>query len=521
MKKLTPSESSAPVLTAGDREQLESHGVPVEEALRQIDMLRHPPALISLDRACTVGDGIARVPESEHEPLHRLHDEAARSGRCLWFVPASGAASRMFKELLAVLASEKPPRAKSPEAEALELFMRGLPRFAFHRQLAGAVAHAGLDLAVLEERGDHRAILSALITPLGLDYEDLPKGLMPFHTYGDEVRTACEEQLVEASHVAQDIAKVCRAHFTVSTDQLTQFRELLERVHGTYETRLGVRLDVGFSTQNPATDTLALDASGQPFRTDDGKLLLRPAGHGALIENLGATRGDIVFIKNVDNVAIDGMKTATYAWSRALIGMLVRAQRTVFELLRRLAEPSDAAAVDEALTFARSTLHCGPRATIAAIEQRRVLAQNLLDRPLRVCGVVPIGDEPGGGPFFVRGGHGELSLQIVEGAQLDPKSKAQGKLVAGATHFNPVFMACALRNHRGEAFDLATFVDPDAVIIATKSYAGRELTTLERPGLWNGGMAHWNTIFVEVPGAVFNPVKTVNDLLRAEHQGVG
>ena len=520
-------EAPEVTFTNADLAQLGRHGTTVEEARRQIDLMLQPPAALTLDRACTVGDGIERVPEEEHEHLRRLHGEVAGAGRCHWFVPASGAASRMFRELVASLAPPPPVRSKrkKPAAEntALTLFLHEIRRFPFYSVLERAVGRAGGNLAALAEAGEQRPILEAMLAPSGLGYAELPKGLMPFHAYGGVACTAFEEHLVEGGHVVRDASQRCRLHFTVSAGHLDAFRALLERVRARYESQLGVSFEVGFSVQSPASDTLALDPEGRPFRDEDGALLLRPGGHGALIENLGALGADIVFIKNIDNVTKAARHGPTLTWSRLLIGLLAKVQRKTFDLLDRLEADPEGGPVGEALEFAHTAFNCEPHAGVVASssERARGLAIALLHRPLRVCGMVPNAGEPGGGPYWVRGRDGQLSLQIVEGAQLDPSSEAQRALVSGATHFNPVFMACGLRDHRSQPFELKSFLDPDAVIVARKSHAGRDLVTLERPGLWNGGMAHWNTIFVEVPVETFNPVKTVNDLLRPEHQGGG
>jgi len=509
------------LFSRADLEQLSRRGLTLEEAYRQVALLSRPPGFAALDRHCAVGDGIELVDEREAARLGDLARAAAAAGRCMAFVPASGAASRMFKDLLGALA--RPVGAPGAEADATRSFLEGLSGFAFAGDLAAALARAGQDASALLARGDARTVLSTLLEPAGLGYADCPKALLPFHRYGEERRTAFEEHLVEAAVLVSDAGGRCRAHFTVSAEHMDRFLALLELARPRLEARHGVSYEVEFSVQKPSTDTLALDPGGQPFHGADGSLLFRPAGHGALIANLAELGGDIVFIKNIDNVAVDPLKPATTAWSRVLIGRLAETQAAIFTLLARLEDPRDRAAADEALAFASAALHREPprAAAPASPDSRRAAAVGLLARPLRVCGMVPNTGEPGGGPFWVRGRDRVLSLQLVETAQIDPAAEAQRSLHARSTHFNPVFMACALRDHRGGPFDLTRFVDPDAVIVTRKSHAGRELLNLERPGLWNGAMAGWNTLFVEVPLAVFNPVKTVNDLLRPEHQAAG
>lgn len=516
------------LFSAADVEQLERRGLDLEEAYRQVALLARPSHHVALERPCTRGDGIEVLTEDEAARLRPLAARAAEAGRCAAFVPASGAASRMFEDLLQILDRGRPLdprsldedlRAGKPEARVMSVFLEGLERFAFAEDLARVLARAGLDREGLLARGEYRAVLEALLTPAGLGLSETPKALVPFHLSAAGVRTAFEEHLVEATMLPAGAARRCRVHFTVSQEYLDRFLEQLERTRPPLEARCGVRFDVEFSVQKPSTDTLALDASGHPFRATDGTLLFRPAGHGALIENLQELDAEFAFVKNVDNVAVDAVKDATLAWNRTLTGELIETQAAIFALLARLEDARDLAAPGDALAFARERLHALPPPESASTEHRRADAARLLDRPLRVCGMVPNTGEPGGGPFWVRGRDGALSLQVVESAQVDAADASQRETLARSTHFNPVFLACALRDRRGEAFDLRRFVDPEAVIVTKKSHAGRELITLERPGLWNGAMARWSTIFVEVPLAVFNPVKTVLDLLRPEHQG--
>jgi hypothetical protein len=475
--------SSDRLFSETDLDQIRERGIDPEEARRQVALLRGPNPYAELDRPCTVGDGIATIPEGEIDHLLDLHAQAARSGRCTKFVPASGAATRMFRDLLhyqthgqpvtrAVL--ERDLEAGKPEALALRRFLDGIPRFAFLDQLGKTLASRGRPVDETIGDGAYGEILNALLSPDGLDYARLPKGLVRFHDYPEGSRTPFEEHLLEGAEILRDAGGTCRAHFTVSPAHLAAFTELLERVRHRYARERSVDFDVSFSAQKPSTDTLAVDDDGLPFRDADGRLLFRPAGHGALLENLNDLRADIVLIKNIDNVAPDWLKPATIDWARALIGHLLE------------------------------------------LQQRNGSAGT--DRPVRVCGVVPATGEAGGGPFWVRDKDGVATPQIVEGAQIDPESPAQQEILKAVTHFNPVFIACGVRRRSGEPFDLSRYVDPAAVIVTSKSFEGRGLRALERPGLWNGAMARWNTVFVEVPGEIFNPVKTVLDLLRPEHQ---
>ena len=446
--------------TTVDQEQLARHGISLAEAERQLAILRAPVRRRRLARPCTAGDGIERLDDAGEQRLSEHYGEAAERGRLSAFVPASGAATRMFKDLLAW-------KPQAPVEGPVRAFVEGLPRFAFTRELEQRLGEKP-DAAA---SGDLARVLDALLGDGGLGYAGLPKGLLHFH----DGRTAFEEHLVDAADTLRDGDDRCRLHFTVSPEHQERFEALAARLREELEPRLGVTYELGFSTQRPDTDTLAVDGEGRPFRDKDGGLLLRPAGHGALLANLQELGADLVFVRNIDNVAADGWKQPALRWARALIGRLVELQKE-----RELAG--------------------GER------------------RPLRVCGMVRNTGEPGGGPFWVEGQGGGVTPQIVESAEVDLGDAEQKGIFSGASHFNPVFMACALRDGASRAYDLARFVDPDAAIVTRKSSEGRELVALERPGLWNGAMAWWETVFVEVPLEVFTPVKTVNDLLRKEHQ---
>ena len=497
-----------------DLEQLRARGISIDEASRQVALLSAPPRYSDLDRPCTPGDGIEICDDAEVDRLVTLGEEAARDGRCRKFVPASGAATRMFQSLLGYPGSDHPLSAE------VRTFLDGVERFAFADELRAAVAARGHDLDALRGGGPYGPILDALLSDDGMGYAALPKGLLKFHAYPDGARTPFEEHLVEAASVVKRADGLCRLSFTVSSEHLGRFESLLERIRAVYEGTLGVALDVTFSTQKPSTDTLAVDGSNRPFRDDGGTLLFRPAGHGALLDNLGDLDADLVWIKNIDNLVPDRLKAETLRWGRALVGRVVRLQHRIFDALERLDSAEvDGAAVADALALAREVPGIDASAAVGAPPgERRDALVKLLDRPVRACGMVRNTGEPGGGPFWARDSRGEVTPQIVEMAQIDPDSSLQQRVVAHATHFNPVFMVCGLRDRHGRPYDLRDYVDPDTAIIARKSAGGRELKALERPGLWNGSMARWTTVFVEIPEIVFNPVKTVNVLLDDVHQ---
>jgi len=503
--------------TEADRRALAARGISEEEALRQLERMSRPPVHAELVRPCTPGDGIERIDAARFPALLEAHARAASAGAVSVFVPASGAATRMFHDLLSALHSGDPldpaevraaAAAGISEGTTVAALVDSLPRFAFHAELESALAASGHPVESLRERGPWRPIVEALLSTSGLDYARLPKGLLAFHP---GPKTAFGEHLEEAVALTRDAAGRCRAHFTVSPEHRSRFESLLAALAPELHGRLGATLDVEFSEQHPSTDTLAADPAGGAFRDAAGQLVFRPAGHGALLVNLEETRGDLVFVKNIDNVAVERLRPETTRWSRALVGLAADLRSRAEKLRERLADEADAGAEADARAFLREALG----ETDAPASRADLRAR--LDRPLRVCGMVPNTGEPGGGPFWVRGRDGRVSRQVVEAAQVDARSAGQAGIVARATHFNPVFFACSLRGG-GRAYPLADFVDADTAIVTRKGSAGRPLLALESPGLWNGAMAEWNTVFVEVPLAVFNPVKTVVDLLRPEHQ---
>jgi len=510
------------MFTPDDVRELHRRGISVEEGRRQIELLSGPEPYLELLRPCTVGEGIVRLKAHEFDSLHELHAAAAGEGRLIKFVPASGAASRMFKSLLYF---ERGPgvgtswetilgRAQEGDATAAELvaFVEQLERFAFHDDLKRHLARDGQDLGALVREGRYGPILETLLGASAMDCSQTPKGLLKFHHDGSSGRTALEEHLVEAGEYVRDLDGVCRLHFTIGPRQQKRF----EAVACLAEERkivAGAQFEIGYSTQKPATDTLSLDEARRPRRDGNGRLLFRPGGHGALIENLGALDADLVFVKNIDNVQPARATSAMSHWARALGGYLLRLQSEVFSHLDELLKPEPGSqSIDAARRFLHEALH------VDTADDGAPALISWLNRPLRVCGVVPNTGEPGGGPFWVRGADGRSSLQIVESSQVDPADEKQQVVLRSSTHFNPVHLVCAVRDRERRPFDLTRYIDHDAVIVGSKSEDGHELRALERPGLWNAAMAHWNTVFVEMPSESFAPVKTVVDLLRPEHQ---
>lgn len=457
---------------------------------------------INAARAATIGDGIKNLSESELSSFIALFEEEDSKNSLLKFVPASGAASRMFKSLYA--AKEEGALDKS-----VEQFDQEIENFAFFGALSKYLKENTLD-----------AKLDALLDSNALDYGNMPKGLLEFHSYENGVRTALEEHLVEGALYANNKG-IVRLHFTVSPEHKSKFEEKIAEVLPIYEDKYKVRYEINFSEQKASTDTIAVDQENIPFKDKDGNLVFRPAGHGALLENLNDIKADVVFVKNIDNVVPDHLKAETIKYKKALAGVLLDAQRQIFSLIKRLEKNTPTAEmVDKAIRIMKDMLNIEPPKGFKTwdVDAKVNYVLSKLKRPLRVCGMVKNVGEPGGGPFWVANEDGSVSLQIVESAQFDMKNENQKNIFKNATHFNPVDLICSYRDHNKEYFDLTLFRDDKTGFITEKSQGGKVLKAQELPGLWNGAMANWNTIFVEVPLITFNPVKTVNDLLRKEHQ---
>lgn len=520
----------ASVFTEQDLRQIREHGLTLEEVKRQLDLFNMRRPFLKLAGPCTVENGIHTFDEQRRKDLAALYKSEGPRRRCVKFVPASGAATRMFKVILRYFHQEgEISRAAvsgeaskgSNDAEQFLVFADGLKRFAFFRDLKSVMADKGLNMDSLLQEGRYRDILRFLLTDDGLGYRDLPKGLLKFHEYPGGSRTAFEEHLVEAASYVVDQEGWSRLEFTVSPEHMDRFMEGLRRAREIYEESFGVRYDVFFSIQDPSTDTLAVDLTNAPFRQQDGCLLFRPGGHGALLKNLNRIDADIIFIKNIDNVAPDRLKPETFLWKQITAGYLMEVQGRIYALMEKLSSSEvDSRVLEEAASLLENELMTplAERVTGMSPEEKRTYLIESLNRPVRVCGMVQNVGEPGGGPFWVEDASGQRSVQIVETAQIDLDSRDQREIFEASTHFNPVDLVCGVKDWQGRPFDLSRFVDPKAVFISHKSKDGKDLKALEHPGLWNGSMAGWITLFVEVPAATFNPVKTVNDLLRKEHQ---
>ncbi|MBK8013561.1 MAG: DUF4301 family protein [Deltaproteobacteria bacterium] len=515
-------------LTPADATRLAEAGISLEMVESQLQMFAQGIQHRFVVRPATVGDGIRQLTEDEQIKCVVAYETAQKTKEIITFVPASGAASRMFFALDAFLLapySRADLNARSEHdggARDVRLFFDKLDRFAFFEALEASMGRDGLSLTKALDEGALTTILTYLLDDKGLGFRDLPKGLIPFHRYPDGPRTAFEEHLVEASKYGAGADGRVRMLFTVAPERLPLFEGSL--AHARSAARWGNSMpDVAFTCQKASTDTVAAGEDGLPFRDEEGRLILRAGGHGALIENLAELDADVVFVKNIDNVAIETQADVSVRWKRILGGVLHRLQAEIFGFLRELEDGVPAAPrLSTIESFVRRDLGTEPPAGFEtwSSDGRRAYLRQKLHRPLRVCGMVKNEGEPGGGPFWVRADAG-VSLQIVESSEIDASKSDQNEILRRATHFNPVDLVLGLRDHRGERYDLREFVNREAYFISRKSSGGRALLALELPGLWNGAMSNWNTVFVEVPSATFCPVKKLVDLLRPQHTGDG
>ena len=477
------------MFTEQDLQQIADHGLSVAQVETQLENFRRGFPWLNVVRAASPGDGVVMLDQADADAAVARYEQAAEGLGIVKFVPASGAATRMFKELFSFVNEGK----RTPGIDTL---LSNLERFAFWPELK----------AVLPAGADDRAKVDAIVND-GLNYGHKPKGLVTFHAYPEGARKAVEEHLVEGASYASSQG-VARIHFTVSPEHMEGFKKLLAEKIPLYEKRFGIRYDISFSVQKPATDTIAVNPDNTPFRQEDGRLLFRPAGHGALIENLNEIDADVIFIKNIDNVTTDARRGDTVRYKKVLAGVLLDLQERAFEYLRALeVEGCELAPIAE---FIEKRL-----CVKLPADYDSALPRAVLDRPIRVCGMVRNEGEPGGGPFWVGNPDGTESLQIAESSQIGPDDQP---LMKSATHFNPVDLVCGVRTSKGGKFDLRQYTDPSTGFISSKSSGGRELRAQELPGLWNGAMARWNTVFVDVPITTFSPVKVVQDLLRPQHQ---
>lgn len=506
------------LFTNEDKELLQKKGISESKIEAQLKDFAQGFPFLKLRAAASVGNGIIAPSKEEADKYIKVWNDYKKAGHSITkFVPASGAASRMFKNMFEFLNADY----DVPTTDFEKTFFAEIHKFAFYDALNDACfLNEGEGVDALIEEGKYKSVVANMLNEEGLNYGQLPKGLLQFHSYEDCARTPVEEHLVEAALYASSQGEA-DVHFTVSTEHRELFQDLIDRVLPDASNKYKINYKVSMSEQKPSTDTVAANMDNTPFRTEDGKLLFRPGGHGALIENLNDLQSDVVFIKNIDNVVPDRLKEDTVFWKQVIAGVLVEVQKQTFSYLNLLDSGKFSHDdLEDMIRFVRHTLNTDvPGLKDLNDAELHDFLKKKLNRPIRVCGVVKNVGEPGGGPFLAFNPDGSVSLQILESSQIDQNNPEYMKMFTQGTHFNPVDLVCAVRNYKGEKFNLPEYVDPATGFISYKSKGGKELKALELPGLWNGAMSNWSTLMVEVPLSTFNPVKTVNDLLRPQHQG--
>lgn len=505
------------MLSKQDLNQISARGISEEMVEHQLQDFKQGFPFLKIEAAAAIGNGIFKPTEEEVKKyVADWTDYLSSDHSVVKFVPASGAASRMFKDLFAFLSAPY----DVPTTDFEKTFFDNIKKFAFKKALcAECKKNDGGCVCDLTKAGNYKAVVANLLEAKGLNYGQLPKGLLLFHQYEDGPRTPMEEHLVEAALYASTNGNA-NIHFTVSHDHLELFKKKVAEKIAYYEQKFGIKYNVSFSEQKPSTDTIAANPDNTPFRNEDGSLLFRPGGHGALIQNLNEIDADVVFVKNIDNVVPDRIKDETVLYKKLIAGILVDTQKQVFAYLRLLESGAYTdAQLEEMVSFLEGRLCCRKHDVKSlSREQLADYLRTKFSRPIRVCGVVKNVGEPGGGPFLCYNQDGTVSSQILESSQIDKNNAEYMEMFKNGTHFNPVDLVCATKDKDGNHYQLPDFVDKNTGFISSKSKNGKELKALELPGLWNGAMSNWNTIFVEVPIGTFNPVKTVNDLLREQHQ---
>ncbi len=504
-------------LNEKDLEILNAKGISEEKLAEELEMLKNGFPYLRIEAPATPGNGIfVLTPELEDQSSDLWNQYLDKGGKVLKMVPASGAASRMFKDLFAFVNGKK----DKPDNDFMKKFFEHIEEFAFFAVLnAKCIELYGLSVDSLVKEKRYKDVVKALIEKEGLNYGQLPKALLRFHRVPGTSRTAIEEHLAEGAQYASGKDGKVRVHFTVSEDHLPLVNLKFEEMKGKLEHEYDVEYELSTSVQKPSTDTVAANLDGTPYR-EKGGLFFRPGGHGALIENLNDLDADVIFIKNIDNVVPDARRLDTIRYKKVIGGVLVGIKQKADNYCRLLKKgtPSEAE-LDEMMDFLHKVL-CITHDSANGMnsEEKAAYIYSKLNRPYRVCGMVKNEGEPGGGPFLAYNPDGTVSPQILESTQIDPKNKEAQKMLKEATHFNPVDLVVCTRDWEGKKFNLPEYVDKATGFISQKSREGVEIKALELPGLWNGAMSDWNTVLVEVPVSTFNPVKTVNDLLRPVHQ---
>lgn len=509
-----------------DIHQIEKKGLSVKKVNSQIDLFTTGLPFVNLQSAATINNGILKLSKEEKETFIQLFDQERNNYSIIKFVPASGAATRMFKSFFSFLENYNPDEEtlnsyiNRTKETLLAVFFVGLEKLPFYKIVMDKIASIYPDYKTFSNDKQHYIFVKTMLDKDKLNYGFFPKGLLPFHQYKKHNATAFEEHLFEAALYASSNKKA-NIHYTISEKYKDIFNAEFKKIQTVVECKTNTKFEISFSYQKEATDTIAVTLENEPFRLEDGSLLFRPSGHGALLSNLGDLDADIIFIKNIDNVVVFKYEDEVSEFKKMLAGVLIQVQKQAFNYLNKLENHrlTETEIVEIAMFLSnKMNVDISSEFEKFATEYQIEYLKAKLHRPIRVCGMVKNEGEPGGGPFWVKDEGGQISLQIVESAQINKKDKAQKDILKNATHFNPVDLVCGIRDYQGNKFNLEQFVDPKTAFITMKTKEGNDLKALELPGLWNGSMAHWNTIFVEVPLITFNPVKTVTDLLKVTHQ---
>lgn len=508
--------------------ELDNRGITIQQVILQLEKFSKGIPYADIVKPCRIGDSIFKLTESKHDELIAQYNLAAQSGRLMKFVPASGAATRMFSKLQTyinhsekiTLSKLKKDAVSDSTAKTVLEFFKGLEKFAFFEELKRILDDSGYSINQVKEDDDVAPIIRAVLSEYGLNYSFYPKGAIAFHNYQGHQRTAFEEHIYEASQLVADQSKNVKIHFTISEEHKDIFLKSVEKTIDDLRSA-GINVVLSFSYQEKSTDTISVTFEHEPFLDNDGKLVFRPAGHGALIENLNNLNGDLIVIKNIDNILPSTRNSSSIRYEKILTGFLLSVQKEVFSYLRLLENKKvNESIIKEIKKFAVDYLSLNIpddfEKLITDVKAEYLFSK--LNRPIRVCGMVKNEGHPGGGPFWIRNTNSETSIQIIEESQVNKKDPNQLKLFQSSTHFNPVDMVCAVKDFKGKNFDLRKYRDENSGLITIKTYQGRKLKALELPGLWNGGMADWNTLFVEISSDTFNPVKEINDLLKPAHQ---
>lgn len=509
-----------------DLQQISKKGLTVDTVNEQLSRFKKGFKPLKIEKPATINDGIKKFTDKEIDKFIGYYNDEILSKVAVKFVPASGAATRMFKNLFVFRNEWRKNKDINIDADTSfnspYHFFKNIDHFAFYEELKNRLIEDGFNIKKLIDKKKYGIVLDYLLESKGLGYGNHPKAIIKFHSYDEISRTAIEEHLVEAAHYVCDETNIARIHFTVSDEHLNNIKALIDDMIDFYEDEFNIKYEITYSTQKQSTDTIAVDADNNPIKDSNDNLLFRPGGHGALIDNLNEIDADLIFIKNIDNVIPDKQKPVTYKYKKVIGGYLLYIQEKIFSYVTQLSDDKNFSNDDlkKILEFCEKRLSIKHPANITDYTTEDIVDYLLskLDRPLRVCGMVKNEGEPGGGPFWVKNNDESIGLQIIEKNQINLSDDNQKQLFEKSTHFNPVDIVCSALGFDGQLFDLTDFIDKEAGFISQKSHNGKNMQALELPGLWNGAMADWNTIFAEVPQNTFNPVKTVNDLLRKEHQ---